>query len=106
MNILIIYMLFYYIKFFITFIFVLFIFLSTAYKSISDAINGARHFADQALNAVAKSQHELYPPNGQSVIEIGMISLEKSNGIQKDAIKEIEKLEGKFKVKNIFFFCS
>lgn len=72
---------------------------STAHENISNAINEARYFADRALSAVAKSQHELYPPNGQSVIEIGMVSLAKSNDIQENATKEIRKLEGKFKVK-------
>lgn len=50
----------------------------------------------QAINAVAKSQEELYPSSGMSVIDIGMISLQTSHDIQQDALREIDKLGGEF----------
>lgn len=53
----------------------------------------------QAIDAVAKSQEELYPSSGMSVIDIGMISLQTSHDIQQDALREIDKLGGK----HIFF---
>lgn len=57
----------------------------------------ARDSADQTLEAVAKSQEELYgstPSN--SVIDRAMVSLDTSKGIQEEAMQEIEKIEGKF----------
>ncbi len=67
---------------------------STAHKDITDAIHAAKDMANQAINAVAKSQEELYPSSGMSVIDIGMISLQTSHDIQQDALREIDKLGG------------
>lgn len=72
-------------------------FYSTAHKDITDAINAAKDMAKQAVDAVAKSQEELYPPAGMSVIDIGMISLQTSHDIQQDALAEIDKLGGEYK---------
>lgn len=75
---------------------------STAHKDITDAINSAKDMTNQAIDAVAKSQEELYPSSGMSVIDIGMISLKTSHDIQQDALREIDKLGGEYK--NIFIF--
>lgn len=77
-------------------------FFSTAHKDITDAINSAKDMANQAVHAVAKSQEELYPPTGMSVIDIGMISLQTSHDIQQDALREIDKLGGELQQK--FYF--
>lgn len=69
-------------------------FFSTAHKDITDAINSAKDMTKEAIIAVAKSQEELYPSTGMSVIDIGMISLQTSHDIQQDALREIDKLGG------------
>lgn len=67
---------------------------STAHKNISEAIEAARVAALDTRAAVAKSQQELYPKNGKSVIEKGLKSLKQSHKIREQAIKELEKLGG------------
>lgn len=71
-------------------------FYSTAHKDITDAITSAKDMTKEAINAVAKSQEELYPSSGMSVIDIGMISLKNSHDIQQDALREIDKLGGEY----------
>lgn len=69
-------------------------FYSTAHKNISEAIQAARVSAIETKEAVSKSQRELYPENGESVIEKGLRSLQQSHKIREQGIKELEKLGG------------
>lgn len=68
---------------------------STAYKNITEAIESARVSAIDTRKAVENSEQELYPHNGKSVIERGLISLQKSHKIEEDAVREIDKIGGK-----------
>lgn len=67
---------------------------SSAHRNISEAIESARILAMETIEAVAKSEEELYPINGESVIEKGLHSLRKSQKIEEDAIKELNKMQG------------
>lgn len=70
------------------------LFYSTAHKNISEAIELARVSAIDTKEAVSKSQRELYPKNGESVIEKGLKSLQESHKIREQGINELEKLGG------------
>lgn len=69
---------------------------SSAHRNISNAIESARVSSIETIEAVAKSEEELYPTNGESVIAKGLHSLRKSQKIEEDAIKELNKIQGLF----------
>lgn len=54
----------------------------------------ARELAAQARQAAIESENELYPKQGESIIEKSTKSLKSSQRIHQASLKEIEKLEG------------
>lgn len=67
---------------------------STAYKNISESIESARRSAIEAELASRKSELELYPSDGDSVVEKSLASLRKSQEIKENAVREIDKVAG------------
>lgn len=67
---------------------------STAYKNITDSIDSAQRLAIDTEQAARKSESELYPSNGESVIEKSSASLRKSEEIKENAVREIDKVAG------------
>lgn len=69
---------------------------STAHSNITESIQNARRLAVDAKRAAEKSELELFPTDGAStVIEKSLISLERSQRIEEDAVREIDKVAGK-----------
>lgn len=68
---------------------------STAYKNITESVVSARELAAQARQTAIESENELYPKQGESIIEKSTKSLKSSQKIHQASLKEIEKLEGK-----------
>lgn len=71
---------------------------SSAHRNISGAIDSARILAAEAIEAVAKSEEELFIGKGESVIEKGLQSLRRSQKIEEDAIKEMNKMHGEYQI--------
>lgn len=68
---------------------------STAHKNISESIETARNLAIEAIRAAEKSEFELFPTDGTStVIEKSLVSLQRSQSIEEDAVREIDKVAG------------
>lgn len=78
---------------------------STAYKNISDAVLTARELAAQARQTAIESENELYPKQGESIIEKSTQSLKSSQKIHQASLKEIERMEGK-RTSFSFFPCA
>lgn len=57
----------------------------------------------EARQAAIRSENELYPKQGDSVVENSLKSLKKSHKIHQTAIKDISKLEGNFTIDFIRF---
>lgn len=69
---------------------------STAHKNISESIESARQLAIEAKQAAERSELELFPTDGAStVIEKSLVSLQRSQRIEEDAVREIDKVAGK-----------
>lgn len=69
---------------------------STAYKNISAAVELAHSLGVKAKETAIRSETELYPKEGESIIEKSFKSLKKSQKIHQNSLKEMEKLEGTF----------
>lgn len=57
-------------------------------------MSSARDLATVARLTALRSENELYPKHGESIIEKSSKSLKKSQKVHQHALKEIEKLEG------------
>lgn len=71
----------------------MFFLYSTAYKNISEAVESAKSLATSARVTAVQSENELYPKEGESIIEKSTKSLKKSQKIHQHSLKEMEKLE-------------
>lgn len=56
----------------------------------------ARDLTSKARETAMQSERELYPKEGESIIEKSNKSLKKSQKIHQHSLKEMEKLAGKF----------
>lgn len=74
---------------------------STAHSNITAAVNAAHEASEQAFNAAKSSNDELNPIGENSIFDEGLDSLHESMDIQKDAITEINKIDGL-----LLIFCS
>lgn len=70
-----------------------FYFYSTAYKNISEAVESAKILGTSARETAIQSENELYPKEGESIIEKSTKSLKKSQKIHQHSLNEMEKLE-------------
>lgn len=69
---------------------------SSAHSNISAAINAAQDAAKDAFEAAKTSYDELNPIGEHTIFDKGLDSLHESEDIQKDALHEISKIDGKF----------
>ena len=69
---------------------------SSAHSNITSAINSAQDAAKRAFEAARTSYDELNPIGEHTIFDKGLDSLHESEDIQKDALHEISKIDGKF----------
>lgn len=67
---------------------------STAYKNITDSVSLARALAIESKLTIIESENELYPKEGESIIDKSTKSLKKSQKIHQNSLIEMEKMEG------------